>query len=44
VTAAAEAAAAAMRARAGEVEAAFVEAGLALVLPPVRQEATCSSR
>jgi len=39
----AEAAAADMRRRASEIEGAFVEAALALVLPPVRG-ATCSSR
>jgi len=44
VTAAAEATVATMRARASEVEGAFVEAALALVLPAAAREATCSSR
>ena len=40
----ADAAAARLRANAEAVEAAFVEAALALLLPAASQEATCSSR
>lgn len=40
----AEAAAADMHAKVGEVEPAFVEAALALVLPSATRRATCSNR
>jgi hypothetical protein len=40
----ADAAAARLRAKADAVEAAFVDAALALLLPAAKQEATCSSR
>ena len=44
VSDAAEAAAADLRARVAEVEPAFVEAALALVLPSTTRGATCSNR